>query len=179
MKSVPIILLSLCLGASLHAQEFKSLFNGKDLTGWDGNPELWSVEDGVITGRTNGPEHLDYNQFLIWRGGELKNFELKAKLRTEGNNSGIQYRSKELPENGKWSVGGYQCDVHPKPENNAMIYHERGRGIVVQYGQSVVADPAGDRWVVAERDPVAVDVAEWHEYKIVAKGNHISQYIDG
>ncbi len=179
MKSLPIILLSLCLGLTLNAQEFQSLFNGKDLTGWDGNPELWTVEDGAITGRTKGPEHLSYNQFLIWRGGELKNFVLRAKIRTTGNNSGIQYRSKELPENGKWSVGGYQCDVHPKPENNAMIYHERGRGIVVQNGQSVVADTAGDRWIVAERDPVAVDIDQWHEYKIIAKGNHLSHFIDG
>ena len=101
--------------APLHAaeEEFRSLFNGKDLTGWDGNPELWSVEDGCITGTTTGPEQLAYNQFLIWRGGVLKNFELRAKIKQSGNNSGIQYRSKELPEIGKWSVGGYQCDVHP------------------------------------------------------------------
>ena len=178
MKSIPCIFLSLCLGASLHAQEFKPIFNGKDLTGWDGNPELWSVENGAITGRTTGPDHLDFNQFLIWQGGEVDNFELKAMVRATGNNSGIQYRSKELPEVGKWSVGGYQCDVHPKAENNAMIYHEKGRGIVVQNGQSVVADPAGDRWVVAERDPVAVDIADWQEYKIVARGNHISHYIN-
>ena len=114
MKSIPCIFLSLCLGASLHAQEFKPIFNGKDLTGWDGNPELWSVENGAITGRTTGPDHLDFNQFLIWQGGEVDNFELKAMVRATGNNSGIQYRSKELPEVGKWSVGGYQCDVHPK-----------------------------------------------------------------
>ena len=54
---------------------FKPLFNGKDLTGWDGNPALWSVEDGCITGKTQGPDTLTYNQFLIWRGGVLKNFE--------------------------------------------------------------------------------------------------------
>ena len=57
----------------------RPLFNGKDLSGWDGNPELWSVEDGAITGKTTGPEQLAYNQFLIWRGGDLKNFELRAK----------------------------------------------------------------------------------------------------
>ena len=51
--------------------EYQSLFNGRNLAGWDGNPELWSVEDGAIS-RTKGPDHLDYNQFLIWRGGELQ-----------------------------------------------------------------------------------------------------------
>ena len=123
--------------------EFRSLFNGRDLTGWDGNPELWSVEDGCITGTTTGPEQLAYNQFLIWRGGVVKNFELRAKIKQSGNNSGIQYRSRELPENGKWSVGGYQCDVHPSAPNNAMVYEEKGRGIVVQNGQSMVIDPQG------------------------------------
>ncbi len=176
----PLCLLLVSPAIAADGEEgFESIFNGKDLTGWDGNPELWSVEDGCITGRTKGPDHLEYNQFLIWRGGEVKNFELKAKIRQSGNNSGIQYRSKELPEVGKWSVGGYQCDVHPTPANNAMVYHERGRGIVVQNGQSVVVDPDANKWLVAERDPVTVDVAEWHEYTIIAKGNHITHLLDG
>ncbi|MFZ4767130.1 MAG: 3-keto-disaccharide hydrolase, partial [Roseimicrobium sp.] len=81
-------------GAACFGEDgFRSLFNGKDLTGWDGNPELWSVEDGCITGKTTGPEQLGYNQFLIWRGGVLKNFELRALVKQSGNNTGIQYRS--------------------------------------------------------------------------------------
>ena len=108
----------------------RNLFNGKDLSGWDGNPELWSVKDGVIIGITKADEPLPYNQFLIWRGGKVKNFELRATIRQSGNNSGIQYRSKELSEVGKWSVGGYQCDIHPTSINNAMVYDERGRGII-------------------------------------------------
>ena len=173
--------LSLCLLVSLASAEdgFRSLFNGKDLTGWDGNPELWSVEDGAITGKTKGPDHLSYNQFLIWRGGTLKNFELRAKVRVEGNNSGIQYRSKEMPDIGKWSISGYQCDVHPTPVNNAMVYHERGRGIIAKNGQSITVDPQGNKWIVAERDPVAVDTAQWHEYTVIAKGNHVVHKIDG
>ncbi len=161
-------------------EEMINLFNGKDLSGWDGNPELWSVEDGMITGKTKGPEHLPYNQFLIWTGGEVKNFELKAKVQVIGdNNSGIQYRSRKLPEVGKWVVGGYQCDMHANPPYNAMIYEERGRGIVVTNGQSVVADPSGAQWLVSERDPIKADIAEWHEYTITAKGNHITHQIDG
>ncbi|MEQ1749437.1 MAG: DUF1080 domain-containing protein, partial [Prosthecobacter sp.] len=149
---------------------FKPLFNGKDLAGWDGNSELWSVEDGCITGKTTGPEQLAYNQFLIWRGGVVKNFELRAKIKQSGNNTGIQYRSKELPENGKWSVGGYQCDIHPAHPNNAMVYEERGRGIIVQNGQGVVIDPEGTRWLASEHEPVKIDIAEWHEYTVIAQG---------
>ena len=185
MKS-PLGLLSLLFAVFLtslpsFAEEgFTDLFNGKDLSGWDGNPELWSVEDGAITGKTKGPEHLAYNQFLIWRGGTLKNFELRVKVKVTGdNNSGVQYRSKELPENGPWSIGGYQCDVHPAAPNNAMVYHERGRGIVAQNGQTVVVDPQAKKWLTGDRDPVAVDIAEWNEYTIVAKGNHLVHQING
>ncbi len=165
--------------ASFAEEGFKPLFNGKDLTGWDGNPDLWSVEDGCITGKTTGPEQLNYNQFLIWRGGVLKNFELRAKVKQAGNNTGIQYRSREFPEVGKWSVGGYQCDIHPAAANNGMVYGEKWGGILVQNGQSVVIDPQGAKWLVAEREPVNVDIAEWHDYTIIAQGNHLVHKIDG
>ncbi len=175
-----LLFLSLLFTSFASAQDgFKPLFNGKDLTGWDGNPELWSVEDGCITGKTTGPEQLSYNQFLIWRGGKVKNFELHAKIKETGNNTGIQYRSKELPENGKWSIGGYQCDIHPAHPNNAMVYEERGRGIIVQNGQGVVIDPEGKRWLASEHEPVKVDIAEWHEYTVIAQGNHLIHKIDG
>ncbi len=158
---------------------FRPLFNGKDLTGWDGNPALWSVEDGCISGKTSGPGTLEYNQFLIWRGGVVKNFELHAKIKQSGNNTGIQYRSKELPEIGKWSIGGYQLDIHPAPSHNGSMYEEKGRGVIASNGESVVVDPEGKRWVVAKREPVKVEVAEWHDYAVIAQGNHLIQKIDG
>ena len=161
------------------AADFKQLFNGKDLSGWDGNPELWSVEDGCITGRTTGPDQLKYNQFLIWRGGVVKNFELRTKIRVSASNSGIQYRSREFPEAGKWSVGGYQCDIHSAAPNNGMVYGEKWGGILVQNGQSMVIDPEGKRWLVGEHEPVKVDVAQWHDYTIIAQGNHLVHKIDG
>lgn len=171
---------SLFVAASAFAAEdgFRSLFNGRDLSGWDGNPELWKVEDGCITGRTTGPEQLDYNQFLVWRGGRVKNFELHARIRVTGNNTGIQYRSSEIPGR-PWSIRGYQCDIHPNAPYRAMLYEEGGRGIVVQNGQSVVIDPQGSKWLVAERDPVAADVAQWHEYTVIARGNHLVHKLDG
>ena len=186
MKNQSLLFLSCYVAACLnplstHAADetLRPLFNGKDLEGWDGNPELWSVENGVITGKTTGPDQLAYNQFLIWRGGEVKNFILHAKIKVRGNNSGIQYRSRELPQNGKWSVGGYQCDVHPKTENNAMVYDEKGRGVIVRNGQDVVVTPEGRKWLVAERDPVEADVAEWNEYTIIARGNRLIHRING
>jgi len=180
MKSPFRLLLLFLLTLPLRAEDgFVSLFNGKDLEGWDGNPALWSVEDGAITGKTAGPETLAYNQFLIWRGGTLKNFELHVRIKQSGNNTGIQYRSEELPERGQWSVGGYQCDVHPVAANNGMLYHEQGRGIVAQNGQSVVVDPEAHKWLVAEHEPVTVDVAEWNEYTVIATGNHLVHKLNG
>jgi len=159
--------------------DFKSLFNGKDLSGWDGNPELWTVEDGSIVGRTSGPDHLAYNQFLIWRGGEVENFDFRAMIKQDGNNSGIQYRSSELPEIGKWSVGGYQCDVHPTAANNAMVYGEKAGGILALNGQNMIVDPSGKQWLVSQSDPVEVDVTQWNEYRIIANGNQITHQING
>jgi len=165
--------------AGAQSDDFKSLFNGKNLAGWDGNPDIWKVKDGVITGKTSGPDQLKYNQFLIWRGGEMKNFELRAKVKATGNNSGIQYRSKELKNIGKWSLSGYQCDVHPKPAYNGMVYEERGRGILAQNGQGVASDPEGNRWLTDQHPIVKIGSTRWHEYTVIAKGNHIIHKVNG
>jgi hypothetical protein len=158
---------------------FKPLFNGHDLTNWDGNPAVWSVKDGTITGVTQGPESLPYNQFIIWRGGTVKNFELHAKIRQTGNNSGIQYRSQEMPAIGRWSVGGYQCDIHSKVSSNGKLYEEQFRTTVAENGQSILVDPAGDRWLLAERKPVEVDSGQWNDFTIIAQGNHVIHKING
>lgn len=158
---------------------WQPLFNGRDLTGWDGNPELWTVENGVIVGQTRTPDDLAYNQFLIWRGGRVGDFELHATIRQSGNNSGIQYRSREFPEVGRWVVGGYQLDVHPIDRNNGQLYDERGRLLVGRNGHSVAIDPAGEKWLVEEMPLLETDDAEWHEYSIVARGNQIEHRING
>jgi hypothetical protein len=184
----PNLLIATALGAMFFAQSnlalaadagFASIFNGKDLAGWDGNPKNWSVQDGCLTGVTTDAEVLPYNQFLIWRGGTVKNFEIHAKIKEAGNNTGIQYRSKELKDVGPWSVGGYQCDVHPAPANNAMLYEEKGRGILVQNSQSVIIDEHGAKWLVEQRDPVKVNVEDWNDYTVIAMGNKITHKLNG
>jgi putative heme-binding domain-containing protein len=182
MRNPLSALLTILLAAfsPLSAQDgFKPIFDGKTLAGWDGNPELWSVEEGCLTGKTKGPDHLATNQFLVWRGGVLKNFELRAKIKCSASNSGIQYRSKELPEVGKWVIAGYQCDVHSAVGYNGMIYEERGRGILVENGQGVIIDDKGGKWLASQHDAAKVDYSEWHEYVIIAQGNHLTQKVDG
>src|SRR5688572_16159281 len=90
----------------------KSLFNGKDLSGWDGDPRLWSAKDGVIHGETTEAIPASGNTFLIWKEGKVKDFDLRLSFRcTNTNNSGIQYRSKHITGDAKvrnmWVVRGY------------------------------------------------------------------------
>ena len=175
-----LTLLALLNLSVLCSAESKNLFNGKDLTGWTGNPEFWKVENGIIVGETTNQKKTSGNTFLIWEGGNLGDFELTLKARVKGNNnSGIQYRSKVL--NAKtWSVGGYQMDMHPAPNYLGMMYEERGRGVIAQRGQNVVIDSKGKRTSTGNPDKEKTDnLADWNEFKISAIGNKLTHMVNG
>lgn len=177
---VSALLLSLSLATVCVAEDgYQEIFNGKDLTGWDGNPDLWSVQDGVITGVTKG--ELRVNQFLVWTGGTVSDFELKLEFRFEGDsNSGVQYRSQRRPDIGDWVVAGYQADIHPNPPYVAMLYDEKGRGILAERGQKVVVTEAGKKEASSLDVPVTpVDLTKWHELKIICQGNRLRHFLDG
>jgi 3-keto-disaccharide hydrolase len=159
---------------------FKSIFNGKDLTGWDGDPAYWTVEDGAITGTTDGK--LKANSFIVWRGGTVKNFELRVKVKiTQGGNSGLQYRSVPFPNAGPYVLTGYQCDiVTTNDEYDGMLYDERGRRILAQSGTRVVIDPSNEKWIVGTVGQIKhFPAGEWHEYQVIVRGNHHLHRIDG
>jgi len=168
---------------------FLRIFNGKDLTGWEGNPKLWSVKDGAITGQTTAEHPTKGNTFLIWTNGTVADFELRCSFKvTPGNakgfaNSGIQYRSKVLdPAN--WVVGGYQADMEAGPTYSGILYEERMRGILALRGEKVVWDKDGKKHVLgslgdAKEIGAAIKTGEWNEYVIIAKGNHLQQFING
>src|SRR5262245_4313580 len=124
-----------------------ALFNGKDLTGWDGDTRLWSAKDGVLRGETTKENPAKGNTFLIWKGGELGDFELRLSFRIRNGNSGIQYRSKHLPfketDANKWVVSGYQAEVEDTPGKVGFLYHERGRGELCFVGEKVVIGEDG------------------------------------
>jgi hypothetical protein len=163
--------------------DFVQIFNGKDLTGWDGDPRLWSVKDGAIRGQTTEQNPAKGNTFCIWRGGKLKNFVLKIKFRIENGNSGIQYRSKDV---GNWVVAGYQAEVVNNPGSVGFLYDERARGSLVNVGDIMVVDEKGNKNVVGK----IVDMNElikagyykdkdWNEYTIIARGNHLIHILNG
>ncbi len=161
--------------------EIQRLFNGRDLEGWSGDEKVWSVQDGQIVGSSVG-NAIAANTFLVWQGGEVADFRLTYKARLEGdNNSGVQYRS-SLADPKTWKVVGYQADIHTNPEYAAMLYSEgTGREIVATRGQKVVVDAeSGKPEVVGQTTAVTpVDVSQWHEYTILARGNHLIHYLDG
>ncbi len=159
---------------------FKPIFNGRDLDGWEGKEGFWSVRDGAITGQTTAENPTKGNTFLIWQGGDLDDFVLRARFRIESGNSGIQFRSKHL---GDYVVAGYQADIDAGGSWLGTCYGERFGGVLAQRGTSVRY--SGDQ---AEKSPLAEDTgkflaslkpSEWNEYELEARGNHIVQRING
>ena len=178
MTLIRVCLLCVCSMPAFAQEGFTSLFNGRDLTGWEGEPGLWTVKDGLIVG-TSDVGRPKTNSFLIWQG-TAKDFELRVTIRIKGdNNSGIQYRSRRLPEVTPWTIMGYQCDVHPVDVHTAMTYEERGRGIFGYNGVDVIMDPSGQRWQVGERPRVTADLSQWNEFVVIARGNRLEHKLNG
>ncbi len=132
-----------------------TLFDGKDLAGWDGKPELWRVEGGEIVGTSKG---LERNEFLVSQL-LLADFRLavKVKLVPNAGNSGIQFRSEPLPGG---EVKGYQADIGVGWWGK--LYEEHGRALL---------------WKVSGEAHVRTD--DWNQYEIVAVGSRIQTFLNG
>jgi len=174
-----------CLPTSVSAEKkaggFVSIFDGETLKGWEGKEGFWSVEEGAITGRTTKENPTKGNTFLIWKGGELADFELRLKFRLENHNSGIQYRS---THHGNSVVGGYQADIAEGDRYMGILYEERGRGILAMRSTKVEITADGKKNVTGATDPsdkilASLKKGGWNEYVIIAKGNHLVQKING
>jgi hypothetical protein len=170
----------------------RSIFNGKDLTGWDGDPRLWSVRDGAIHGETTAEDPAKGNTFIIWKGGKTKDFDLRLSFRCNAtNNSGIQYRSKHITDgkvSNNWVVRGYQHEIRNEnklPSVSSFIYDEGGkRGRLCLVGEKATWEPSGQK---VERNDL-IDQAgfeklfkldDWNDVVIIARGNHIQHYLNG
>ena len=136
-----------------------TLFNGTDLSGWQGDMNVWRVVDGYISGKI---DKIGYNTFLVCPHA-FSDFELELKfwLVESKGNSGVQYRS-ELKDPAKWVVGGYQADIGKGWWG--ALYEERGRGILVK--------PTPEGAAAAKADG-------WNQYVIKAEGNHLTQIVNG
>jgi len=172
--------------------DMQSIFNGKDLTDWDGDPRLWSVKDGAIHGETTPENAAQGNTFLIWTGGETKNFELRLSFRCNAaNNSGIQYRSKHITEGNlrnKWVVRGYQHEIRNQvdlPSVAGFIYEEGGkRGRMCLVGEKATWGEDGKKVVNGTlidadgyRNLFKLD--DWNDVVIIANGSRLQHYLNG
>ncbi len=177
--------------APAESADMRCLFNGKDLTGWDGDPRLWSVRDGVIHGETTAENPAQGNTFLIWKDGVTKDFELRLSFRCNAtNNSGIQYRSKHITEGkvrNQWVVRGYQHEIRNQntlPSVSGFIYDEGGkRGRMCLVGEKATWGEDGkkkvaDMLIDQQGFQKLFKLDDWNDIVIIAKGNHLQHYLN-
>ncbi|EAZ80453.1 3-keto-disaccharide hydrolase [Algoriphagus machipongonensis] len=179
---------------------FKSIFDGKSLDGWKGDPTYWSVQDGAIVGLITPETLLKANTFLIWQGGQPGDFELKAKFRiSESGNSGINYRS-DMVEDVPYALKGYQADIDGKINYTGQNYEERKRTTLAYRGQKTKITPQPspngnlrdyverNAWKglhvteeLGDRDELKkkINFEGWNDIHIVAKGNVLKHYVNG
>ncbi len=143
-----------------------------------------------IVGETTPEKVVKVNNFLIWRGGTVKDFELKVEFRMNGTNSGIQYRSVELPTIGKWVLKGYQADMDFTEGFVGNVHDERGRSgtgeghVILSPRGQVTRIVDGPKYKVVGKigDPTllrgVMNVNGWNRYHIIARGPMILQFIN-
>jgi hypothetical protein len=179
------LLLALALAAGgLNAADddgFKTIFDGKTLEDWDGKKDFWSVEDGCITGRTTKEKPTSGNTFIIYKGGDVGDFELHLKYKIVGGNSGIQYRSVDKGNN---VVNGYQADFEAGDTYSGILYEEGGRGILCGRGKKVEIGADGKKTESSgpntnEEIVKSIKKEDWNDYVVIAKGNHLIHKING
>ncbi len=163
---------------------FKALFNGRDLTGWEGLPGAWEARDGAI--RCVGQESVGKN-WLIWRGGEPADFDLRLEFRFTSGNSGVQVRSRELEGEPPYQVRGYQVEI-AEASKMGLWHHslapEKYRSHLATAGQRVLIDKSGEEARVETfAEPAEIQAlcrdGEWNELEIIARGGRLVQRVNG
>ena len=179
---------------------FVPIFDGKTLNGWEGDTNLWRVENGNLVGEITPDKLLKTNSFIIWKGGEPADFELVLEFRIATNgNSGINYRSEKLTDV-PHALKGYQADIDGKNNYTGQNYEERGRTTLAYRGQKTVIDPlpspsASVRDDVKDNAWTGLKVTEslgdidalkthiksgkWNEVHLVVKGNRLQHFVNG
>lgn len=164
---------------------FVSIFNEKDLSGWEGEDGFWSVADGAITGITTREKPVKLATYLMWRGGEVADFELRFSYRIAAGNSGVQFRSRELEH---WDIAGYQADFDAPNQWTGCLYdcnsHRADPDRVIgPAGRKVTIGPDGhrDSTAVTDRDAILKHIKDddWNEYQVIARGSLITLKVNG
>jgi hypothetical protein len=183
-------------------QQFISIFNGKNLDGWDGDTTYWRVEDSALTGEVKPDNLLQHNSFIIWRGGMPADFELKGQFRISAQgNSGINYRSEEVKDI-PYALRGYQADIDGQNWYTGQNYEERKRTTLAYIGQKTTVNPCMEQtspeaiskrvrnnaWTCITQTAslgsaahLTTDILpnQWHTFHLIVRGNHMQHYVNG
>lgn len=160
------------------------MFDGKTLGGWEGDPAFWRIEQGILIGEITASTPIKTNSFLIWRGGTTADFELKTDFRiTPEGNSGINYRSEEVPSI-PFALKGYQADIDGKNQYTGLNYEERGRTFLARRGEKVKIETGMKPELIekiSSEDSLFAKIrkGDWNQYHLIVKGNHLQHYING
>ena len=180
---------------------FAQIFDGKSLKGWEGDTKYWRVENGNLVGEITPETLLKTNSFIIWKGGEPGDFELKGSFKiTEKGNSGINYRSDQLTDVPN-ALRGYQADIDGANRYTGQNYEERKRTTLAYRGEIVTVNEPTDKspeafkanlknnaWLgrtvtgslgTSDELKTKIKSEEWNEFHLVAKGNRLQHYING
>jgi hypothetical protein len=177
--------------APLEEQGFTQIFDGISLDGkgiekWNCDKDFWRAEGGEIIGETSADHQPKQNIFCIWTGAQPADFDLRLQYKLTGKtgNSGIQYRSAEMPEVAPWVLRGYQADIDGEEMFTGQVYEERIRGFVALRGQIVyIPDGGKPGWVgtLGNADDLknVIKNGDWNDLEIIARGTTLIQLING
>lgn len=180
------IFLAACSNAKISTLSKSGLieiFDGKSLKGWEGDPAYWKVEGGAIVGEVMPATVLKRNTFIIYRGVMPDDFDLIVSFKiSAAGNSGINYRSVELPDL-PFALKGYQADFDGANKYTGQNYEERGRTFLARIGEVVTINDSSRVTVaknIIERDSLIklIKPGDWNEMHIVAKGNHLMHFVN-
>lgn len=181
---------------------YKQIFNGSNLDGWDADPTIWRVADGVMTGETLDGKPRG-NNYIVYRGDKTRDFDLKLQMKIEkGGGGGIQYRSvtgvpwtrqqpKGVPAYDlKFMLTGPQADfwfpVNARSAAHTGQWYSENtmQGILAYRGQVTQALPGQlNRLIATIGDKQAlggyVKVNEWNDYEIIARGGVMMHMMNG
>jgi hypothetical protein len=163
---------------------FVQIFDGKSLSGWEGDTNYWRVENGCLVGEVTPDKLLKQNSFIVWRGGETKDFELKVEYRVSARgNSGINYRSM-MWTNGPWAMRGYQADIDGENKYTGQNYEEKGRTFLALRGQVTRLDESKLPQIIGSIGSTnellsSIRREDWNEYHLIVRGNVMTHILNG
>lgn len=167
---------------------FQTIFDGKTLDGWDGNPVYWRVENGCLIGEITPETVIKSNTFIIWQGGEPADFEMKLEYRISPlGNSGINYRSAVVPDpvtpENKFAMKGYQCDIDGRNRYTGNNYEEKARLFLALRGQLTRVTGERPPTLLARTGEEAALLTtitpEWNSAHLIIRGNTFVHMING